>query len=164
MEKNSKVAHSIHGIRPVHHEPFDLSKGLIRIPELFATTHDTRVALTVSSDHTLEVIDQHKQYVLTGLTERVLNACLLLGESQGIREAWFTSRDIGSIGVDSLAQSSALLKSVEVIRSIAAFGDVRQDIDGEMTGIIERSAHGSGKKAAYRIALDVGFTDIRFNP
>ena len=162
---NSRVRPSViaTGIRAPHREPLEISRGLMPVPEVLKTTQaENPLDLRVIGPHEIATKDYSKSYILSGIAVRCINACFILHEQTGDRDAWTEYAMLSKIGTYPEGTVHDTLSSSALSRTVRALEEVRYDIDGiTRPGIIETLGSGSGTHILYRIAADLSFHDER---
>lgn len=144
------------GIVPLHWVP-EHSRAIVRVPGIFAiSTNEDPLRIAVTGDWNLRA--NERQYIVTAITTRAINACMSLPES---RNDWIDPYDIATFGIRSKSRNSEIWPSTVYLRAFDYLDAMRHDMDG-YDNFIERRKHGSGGHShGYRIAHDITFKDLR---
>ena len=152
-----RIKKPTHGIEFVHNTDEELYRRIQTIPEMFSTSESidsTNFGVEGSRELSLE----NKHYILNGISTCALNICLTLGNEAKDRELFIDSSAIYKFHAE---YANNKLNSTEFMRALEAFECMSGDALGEGKTFIERTAHGSGNRASYRINPNVSFTDLR---
>ena len=157
MNKYHSRPEAIDGVILLHEIKQPSAREIIQIPDIFKQTDSlSPLEISVGDCRDLSLDNPRKQFILTSITTRVLNACLGFPDD---REDWLRSSDIVSYDYEQ-GKSHEAIAYTNLMRAVETFAGLRQRMDGK-SHLIEKTGYGTGHIAHYRIAPDIIFADQR---
>jgi hypothetical protein len=157
MPKNPNT-YNFGGIAFIHREPEGTQK-LIEIPRLYEPSDDTILDFDVTARRTLEIGDgSPKVYILGMYHAAVLNALLILGDTDQEREKWQSIQRLNGF-LENPANNLAKLSPTALRRTIESLDALASDaIPG--TEFVEQKMK-TKNTSEYRIYPGIGLNDVR---